>query len=1179
MYANLFLLLVLFLITACGGGSSSSTSNPSDSLQPISEKLFSEYKGISTKASVTAQNSHSVAYHVTLITDVVSVLVFGDELKKLRFDALVSNYDDYIYDDCESGSLELVAISNNTADVSYTDCLTGPYIINGDGKLTIDELDEFDELSLGTLEFESLSVSSSLHGTEHVLKGDVVLDFSSGFESSLNLLITETNTDESYYLHEFTSRFSASESDITYAVDGRLYISTFGYLDLTTITSPDIFSEPEDNTLAIKASGDADLLISVTSASTISLALEQAESLYAVSAEIPYSFFIQKEFESSNNQAPNIRLAELGDLLDKNTNIALDASASFDDDYDLISFNWSVLDSPDGADFQLNGSIRDIATLVSNTAGTYQLSVVVSDGQLESDELTFSFYVRKDPANVTIVGSTDNMTIGTPVEFDLVIDNPADDGPFEIEQNHGPASMTYEPEIGLIWDGNIPDFGTDTAVNFGVTVTNSDHVVVARHQSLVTDTKTKPSIFLTGYSSNQSWQDVNGDNVKDLLLLYPGVIEAWDFSGSIPQLLFTYLGTVESWEFATYDETDNVLIAKSVNGEFYSYDPSSDTASLLFIDEAFTSREWTAILVDLDDDGVRELVTDKYVRNATSGERLHSFNLAFSSAYTSISLSDVDGDGVSELLIGSDIFNKNTFEFIADIEGVNLSYFDQAFWYDIDGDNKVELLLALVSTGVEVYDFENGQLQLKQSVHEHQDPDTTMSLSSLPDFSELYITSNSGTSITRYSKNEQGIYLVDAEMNITDPNLYSPSNDNYTYSSCRLSQSFENIEDTTILLECSKAYTVDGGDDLAKDYISIIPFGEEIYDLPYDFASDSDLGVFDRILASSDDSFTVGAARGVVSIDDELSVSSQVGRIGAVLRDSYVSYGTSTLIDDVLLGWDIDTQHYPNSSVIYGFDIQGNEVQSSPSRSRLSDIVGIVENNGQQVLVTSEYQTLVFWSLPDLDIVAEVEFPTDDSYSWSFNDISYWRFFTFNETYHLAFLLEDKLVLVKAEDDSFVFDGTYELPSGFDGEDNSIFEPIKIEDEQYLVLMQSNPTSSLFDKATFNLTDKTFSIEQTALPADIAIGYSGMQSCMNTLDNGSTVAYVHTSEIDVESGDIDNNSRQYKVIALDIQSNEIVWSSRKLPGRYNMANDMKCSNGNTGQQITLSTTDFFYLAD
>lgn len=95
--------------------------------------------------------------------------------------------------------------------------------------------------------------------------------------------------------------------------------------------------------------------------------------------------------------------------------VVLDASGSNDPDSDGLSYSWSITSQPDGASPTLSRADNVAARFQTDTAGTYELEVVVSDGQAETAASATVEVLSPPTADA---GPDKTGEVGQPVELD-----------------------------------------------------------------------------------------------------------------------------------------------------------------------------------------------------------------------------------------------------------------------------------------------------------------------------------------------------------------------------------------------------------------------------------------------------------------------------------------------------------------------------------------------------------------------------------------------------------------------------------------------------------------------------------------------------------------------------------------------------------------------------------------
>lgn len=91
---------------------------------------------------------------------------------------------------------------------------------------------------------------------------------------------------------------------------------------------------------------------------------------------------------------PPVALFKLNDAYTLGNDVTLDASKSYDADDNEISYEWLLIQKPEGSNAQLTSANTVLSSITPDVAGQYGVKLIVSDG-LEYHELTDSFDATK----------------------------------------------------------------------------------------------------------------------------------------------------------------------------------------------------------------------------------------------------------------------------------------------------------------------------------------------------------------------------------------------------------------------------------------------------------------------------------------------------------------------------------------------------------------------------------------------------------------------------------------------------------------------------------------------------------------------------------------------------------------------------------------------------------------
>jgi fibro-slime domain-containing protein len=101
--------------------------------------------------------------------------------------------------------------------------------------------------------------------------------------------------------------------------------------------------------------------------------------------------------------------------------VVLDGSGSMDADGDTLSYRWSVVDQPAGANITLSDPSSSSTSFVAGQDGTYTIQLIVNDGQVDSAADTVSIIASAQAVNrapIANAGADQQTLVGTPINLD-----------------------------------------------------------------------------------------------------------------------------------------------------------------------------------------------------------------------------------------------------------------------------------------------------------------------------------------------------------------------------------------------------------------------------------------------------------------------------------------------------------------------------------------------------------------------------------------------------------------------------------------------------------------------------------------------------------------------------------------------------------------------------------------
>lgn len=187
-----------------------------------------------------------------------------------------------------------------------------------------------------------------------------------------------------------------------------------------------------------------------------------------------------------NNQTP-IAIAGINQQVKVNQVVHLDGTRSVDYDNDLISYSWSFSEKPAGSEAQLSSLEAIKPTFVADQIGTYYLSLVVNDGQVNSRPNQVKIVAKSNQDNsppVVSLTPTYSASLSQSVKlFDTSTDADGD----ELYRQWKIINQPDESQPSLSkYEGKYPDLTADVAGDYVVELTVTDGFLSTKATTTVT---------------------------------------------------------------------------------------------------------------------------------------------------------------------------------------------------------------------------------------------------------------------------------------------------------------------------------------------------------------------------------------------------------------------------------------------------------------------------------------------------------------------------------------------------------------------------------------------------------------------------------------------------------------------------------------------------------------------
>lgn len=363
--------------------------------------------------------------------------------------------------------------------------------------------------------------------------------------------------------------------------------------------------------------------------------------------------------------------------------IRLDGSGSFDPDGDLISYLWSVTSAPLGATPQLSFADARQPTFSGDLDGTYILSLVTNDGQVDSTPNTMLVTLSPVPngAPVADAGTDQAVTTGDTVTLDGSLSRDGELDPLtyawtlDSQPVGGTAALSNPTAIKPTFVADLAGvYNVSLVVNDGlidslpstvtVTATDPPNLPPTANAGLDLEVTSQTTVVLDGGGSSDpeggalsyAWAMVS-QPVGTAAVLSTNAGQQTSFT---PDLAGTYLTTLTVTDNAGATAADQVAVVVAA--------PASGTSVYTFIGQA--ANDWFGYALtgpgDVNGDGTPDLAVGAF-HNGNGTGQVRVFSGADSTLLYGLTgdapgdlfgqtlspAGDTNGDGLMDLLVGA----------------------------------------------------------------------------------------------------------------------------------------------------------------------------------------------------------------------------------------------------------------------------------------------------------------------------------------------------------------------------------------------------------------------------------------------------------------------------------------------------------------------------------------------
>lgn len=677
------------LLSACGGGGGGSSVEPTPSPSPDSDYTLTKpkYSGTQEIAAIGAGQAANLSFDLAVSFDLLNSISFGDVYQRFFIvpdkSSNISSDENII---CESGSAVVQEVNSKHIKVTYENCLQSGVLASGDLNLYLVRTNYSQIMDMDII--PDLTMKEVESGTFIKIEGYAQVRESNSndysHQATYQILLTN-EANEQLYFNNFQTKVASIYERSGIHFSGEILSTEYGKLNIETTEFIE-FSSGYATKLDVIAENS--LKVEFVLGSKIRIDLDPTLIPLEIDLNnIPESFFDEE------NSAPVAQVTIESDIGERSNDFPLSAIDSTDSDLDLLSFQWSVIESPQGAVWSIDNSTSP--NFSTDLPGNYTIELTVIDAQGVTSTATVEVYIAKSAPIFTVEEVGETVAINSLVKGKVTIENDHYDGPFEYEVIYGPHGMQVDGEGNLAWAANILDFGITTEVNYAIAVKNSDKVTTIENSLMIESSPERVQTELyrdmdayVGSAKSQTYTDQNKEFIFNPLdnkfatriyLNESNLLDVELIKDNLPSeriLAASYDVTADrvlDHFIVKYDEElrlDTLWLENGATGEFTKVEGFDYSLSSIEGPGVFTFQ-------DIDKDNELEIVIATHL-NRGNLHRLHIYNmetLELENEIAEISgdvigYCDLDNDGYKDMVTSDHVYSLNKNEYL--VEGASL---------------------------------------------------------------------------------------------------------------------------------------------------------------------------------------------------------------------------------------------------------------------------------------------------------------------------------------------------------------------------------------------------------------------------------------------------------------------------------------------------------------------------